>query len=108
MAKFYNIRVIESDSLKKAISGLSSGEGANFIETDEISDVVLPLNDLWRKIPVKKLVSLNPDRRIVIKLEKALKDYSYYCYLFGQSRANLGQGNLRPMKSFDNWLKTEI
>lgn len=104
MTKFYSIRVIEAKTRQQVIKDLRNGE-ANFIDTDDVSDAVLALNDLWKKLPAKKLVSLNPDRRTIIKLGDAIKGYAFYCYCYGVRDK---KDNHRPMKSFDNYLKTEI
>lgn len=65
------------------------------------------------KLFVKKLVSLNPDQHEKIPLEDALESYHFYAKSFAIALRNgfvfhkeMGDGD--ALKTFDEWLKTEI
>jgi len=103
--RFYSLRIIDAKGGAEALRKARNGE---FNETDELSDVILSEKHLLYRLKIKKLVSLNPDRKQTIELGKLIPEYGYYCYLFGKSGVNIGIDNLRPMKTFEDWLATEI
>lgn len=54
-------------------------------------------------LKVKKLVSLNPDKYEMVDMEKAINNYGDYCHYYGHADI------INPkMKSFQEWLETEI
>ena len=103
--KYYSLRVIHAKSGAEATQKCKNGD---FYDFDELSDVIINEKRLPLRLGLRKLVSLNPDRKQLIEMKKLIGGYGYYCYCFGQSRANIGIGKLRRLKTFEEWLNTEI
>lgn len=57
------------------------------------------------KLYTKKLISLNPDEYRYITLDEALQDYHVY---IGHCINNIDDLTAQDVKSFDEWLETEI
>lgn len=58
--------------------------------------------------PVSKYCSMNPDRYKIISLNEALEGYCWYVRMFREDNPLKYPTDYKQMKSFQEWLDTEI
>lgn len=79
------------------------GQGATGWDKHYFDVVDTAVEDLYKKLTVKKIWSLSPNKYKTISIFEAIKGYEKYC-LHTASRSK----NFCYLKTFNEWLKTEI